>query len=257
MKLFTQGNVSASANHDWTFNLGDSTFRVVDGDTIREVGGEDRTIRIRNLQSPETVHAKIRDDELVGYSTGHVGGLHAKNVLYNTLKKGEFDSLDDVKTQTVGGGAGRRLEADIVRSDTGEDITGYLLANGLAAPTKWSTEKDVDLYNTGELIRSIHGERDEDLAKLRRAEPVNTNPFKTRARERAWYRPIKDQEGQFFEPTEYWSDAEFYRNDEDWQGSALNPLSTKFVSSYHDAVGSFGGAIAALGTLTDIKLFED
>ncbi len=239
---------ASAAPSNYLVDIGGKQYEVIDGDTIREAGVEDAPgLRITRREAAEVLHYAEGQDGETALSYADVGGEYEKDVLFNILSEGEFDSIDDLGAQQYGRGAGKRKIIDIKNSKTGQGINEYLLGAGLVDTGKLSTQLEVDAYNAGILRRQLYGE--DKYKELRDTRISNRNGFKKQA----------------LNPSEYitgggsdvYSGIANQRIGETAEGFTTSPIATAFSTGTYGLLADLGGSLNALGVLTGNEWLQE
>jgi len=231
------------------YDIGDSGYKFVDGDTFRNKETNE-SIRFEGIDFAE-VEKVLRDK---GYVAGESGGQAAKQYVAYLANKYGFT---EVKVQDKDAGYDRKL-GDLVDKD-GNSFQNFLISSGIAKPTfigkteKTMSDDDYSRYLHGLADRKIRGvdkdKSDIELAsQIIKAASLETTGGSLVAKKRAM------NEAEYALMPEFFTDVVIRNNMATLDNRAIHP----FSQSWDSALTMVSNAFKQVGVMAaDITGFEE
>ena len=243
-----RGAVPEAAPSTADYDIGDSGYKFVDGDTFRNKETNE-SIRFEGIDFAE-VEKVLRDK---GYVAGESGGQAAKQYVAYLANKYGFT---EVKVQDKDAGYGRKL-GDLVDKD-GNSFQNFLISSGIAKPTfigkteKTMSDDDYSRYLHGLADRKIRGvdkdKSDIELAsQIIKAASLETTGGSLVAKKRAM------NEAEYALMPEFFTDVVIRNNMATLDNRAVHP----FSQSWDSALTMVSNAFKQVGVMSvDITSFD-
>lgn len=218
-----------------------SGIRVLDGDTVETPDG--KRVRFSGINTEEP--AKMLPDKI---SSGFTGAEEQKKILKNLIDTGGYTNpvISDKKD------VHDRFVGDLANKD-GQTVTQYMLNNGLAMPTKFTTSEQQSTAAWAQLEKAQRKDKGtqtpEDLLSdtlLKAQFPNGTIRAKIAATSAKQYGGSLDSAGH----SEYFSGPMYVNEDEDRTGHAKSNLKTGLKSGYTSMQQGAFDALDSLGVAT-------
>ena len=219
-----------------TFGIGDTTWRFLDGDTIKD-SETGESVRLRGINTRET--AKFLSDS--GFKQGEAGGDAATAYIWDLAQKHGFNRVIRSGEE---GEYGRSL-GDLVNED-GHSFVDTLLKTGVASPWHFSDKGDVAISSWG-MAAEAGKKPDEPKSDWENARQAIYEA------ETEQYGGLPVEKLMAFDAAEYNANPDLYmgmkivNKGADYEGRSRTPFGTGFDTGFatlYKSLNRFGEAMA-------------